>query len=243
VARRQADSTTRGPLARPRQGDAPDETGDPSCNRCCARKIRLCCASMTDRWEVAPTLGVPNVLEAVDFFCEKLGFTRPLQLYGPRDAPVYAIVSRGNISVHLQIRRRVIFTGPREDHEGDGFFRVENADALRAELLAKGVSFHRDIQDEPYGLRDFTIARLRGLTRRCGLLPRQDDLDRVRTQRATGQTGCMAVPSRPLPTQNTRSSCSWFLSRQVPTPAECDLDALSCGPRRPKLARRASSSV
>jgi hypothetical protein len=36
---------------------------------------------MTD-WGVAPSLGVLDVALAVDFFCDKLGFARPLRLYG-----------------------------------------------------------------------------------------------------------------------------------------------------------------
>jgi uncharacterized glyoxalase superfamily protein PhnB len=112
---------------------------------------------MSERWEVAPTLGVQSVPDAVEFFCQKLSFERPRELYGPASEPVYAIVRRGAISVHLQIRRRAVFAGPREDHEGDAYFYVEDATALHHEFLAKGVRMHRDIQDEPYGLRDFTI--------------------------------------------------------------------------------------
>jgi catechol 2,3-dioxygenase-like lactoylglutathione lyase family enzyme len=117
---------------------------------------------MANPWEVAPTLGVPSVVEAVEFFCGKLGFSRPLQLYGPSHAPVYAIVSRGGVAVHLQIRRGPDRSGPREDHDGDAYFRVPDVDALRAELATKGVHVHRDIQDEPYGLRDFTIETPQG---------------------------------------------------------------------------------
>jgi uncharacterized glyoxalase superfamily protein PhnB len=112
---------------------------------------------MTERWSVEPVLGVSDVLAAVDFFCDKLGFSRPETLYGPPAQPVYAVVRRGGIALHLQIRRRPLFSSAREDHEGDGYFMVESVDALRAELLAKGVKVHRDLQDEPYGLRDFTI--------------------------------------------------------------------------------------
>jgi uncharacterized glyoxalase superfamily protein PhnB len=117
---------------------------------------------MTEQWEVAPILGVQNVLDAVEFFCEKLGFSRPLKLYGPADSPIYAIVSRGSVSVHLQLQRRPVSATPRDNDDGDGYFRVEDADALRAEFIANGVRLHRDIQDEPYGFRDFTIETPQG---------------------------------------------------------------------------------
>jgi uncharacterized glyoxalase superfamily protein PhnB len=112
---------------------------------------------MANPWEVAPTLGVRSVPDAVEFFCEQLSFERPLEVYGPPHERVYAIVRRGGISVHLQIRRHAVFAGPREDDEGDAYFYVEDAAALHHEFVAKGVRIHRDIQDEPYGLRDFTI--------------------------------------------------------------------------------------
>jgi catechol 2,3-dioxygenase-like lactoylglutathione lyase family enzyme len=110
-----------------------------------------------EQWEVAPMLGVRDVLEAVEFFCDKLGVARPDHVFTPGGEPVYAIVTRGGVSVHLQIRRRTVFAGPRQSHEGDAYFFVEDADALRAEFNAKGVRLLRDIRDEHYGLRDFTI--------------------------------------------------------------------------------------
>lgn len=33
-----------------------------------------------DTWDAAPVLGVPDVRDAVEFFCESLGFRRPQQL-------------------------------------------------------------------------------------------------------------------------------------------------------------------
>lgn len=112
---------------------------------------------MSKPWEVAPVLGVRNVLDAIEYYCEKLGFERPEQVYIPGGEAVYAIVRRGGIAVHLQIRRREVFAGPRELHEGDGYFLVENVDALRDEFAARGVKLLRDVQDEHYGIRDFTI--------------------------------------------------------------------------------------
>jgi catechol 2,3-dioxygenase-like lactoylglutathione lyase family enzyme len=112
---------------------------------------------MTGNWEIAPILGVPDVKAAVEFFCATLGFTRPDRLHGGQgEPPVYAIVRRAGIAVHLQIRR-----GPTaaryDEHESEVSFLVDDVDALHAELAARRVIFLRDIQDEPYGMRDFTI--------------------------------------------------------------------------------------
>jgi catechol 2,3-dioxygenase-like lactoylglutathione lyase family enzyme len=111
---------------------------------------------LEERWEVAPVLGVPDVRRALDFFCDALGFTPPEVIYGPPEAPVYAIVRRGSIAVHLQIRRGGAFPA-REEHEGDAYFIVPDADALFAEFTSNSVKIHRGIQNEAYGLRDFTI--------------------------------------------------------------------------------------
>ena len=44
-----------------------------------------------------------------------------------------------------------------EDIEGDAYFYVDEVDSLYAEYTAKGVTIHRDIYDEPYGVRNFCI--------------------------------------------------------------------------------------
>lgn len=110
-------------------------------------------------WKVAPMLGTADVAALVDFFCDKLGFTRPNEMFGePGGAPVYAIVTREGIAVHLQVRHNGVFPpGPRTVHDGEAYFVVDEVDALAADFAAKGVSFLRGLIDEPYGLRDFTV--------------------------------------------------------------------------------------
>jgi catechol 2,3-dioxygenase-like lactoylglutathione lyase family enzyme len=109
-----------------------------------------------NHWQVAPILGVSAVAAAVDFFCEKLGFERPQRLYGgPGEPPVYAIVKRDGVSVHLQIRDAVAVQ--RGIHDSDVMFTVGQVDALAAQFAGQGVKFLRGVQDEPYGMRDFTI--------------------------------------------------------------------------------------
>lgn len=101
-----------------------------------------------------PILGVPDVTAARDYFVDSLGFACT-GFFEPAGEAVYAIVARAGGEIHLQIRRG---TSPRrrEDHETDAFIVVADVDALRAELEGK-VRVLRDIQDEPYGMRDFTI--------------------------------------------------------------------------------------
>jgi uncharacterized glyoxalase superfamily protein PhnB len=128
---------------------------------------------MKPPWTIAPVLGVHDLRAAVDYYCDTLGFTRPLMLHGPPKEPVYALISRDGASIHLQIRRRTVFVGAREDHECDAYLFVNDSDALYAEWCAKGVTIHRAIQDEPYGLRDFTIATPDGHRLTVGMELRQ----------------------------------------------------------------------
>lgn len=100
-----------------------------------------------------PVLGVPDVTEARDYFVDILGFTcTGFHEAGPE--AVYAIVQRNGGVIHLQIRRGV--SPPREEHETDVFVLVADVDAIHSELKDR-VDVLRDIQDEPYGMRDFTI--------------------------------------------------------------------------------------
>ena len=50
----------------------------------------------------------------------------------------------------------------RPSFEDDGYLFVGDADAQHAEFAARDVTVLREPQDEPYGLRDFTIATPQG---------------------------------------------------------------------------------
>ena len=109
-------------------------------------------------WETAPVLGCRDVEVAMSWFVDTLGFSCPGGLFTPPDhEPVYAIVFREGAGIHLQIRRRPVFLAERQAHEGDAYLFVDDPDALHEEYAAKGVTVIRPPQDEPYGLRDFTI--------------------------------------------------------------------------------------
>ena len=114
--------------------------------------------------EAAPVLGCRDVQAAADWFASALGFDCPggvLRPPGEGDG-VYAIVFREGAGVHLQIRRRPVFLSERPSFEGDGYVFVGDADALHAEFAGRDVAVLRAPQDEPYGLRDFTIATPQG---------------------------------------------------------------------------------
>jgi len=107
---------------------------------------------------VAAILGVNDVQRTTDWFAEKLGFSL-VGIFGmPADeGPVYSIVQRGEVEFHIQIRRREVWTGPREEIETDAYVRVSDADALHVEYRNAGVSIFRELDDADYGMRDFAI--------------------------------------------------------------------------------------
>lgn len=109
-------------------------------------------------WRAAPVLGVRSVAAAADYYRDVLGFECPGGLYGAEgEPPVYAVMRREGVELHLQIRRRAVFAGERGGFEGDAYLFVEDVDGLHRELAERGVAVLRRPQDEPYGLRDFTI--------------------------------------------------------------------------------------
>ena len=116
-------------------------------------------------WRIAPILGVRNVRKAVEYYTNVLGFELPNPIFegvAEGEGGVYAIVHREAIEIHLQIRRRELFADERESIESDAYLFVADADALYDELKGRGARIVRVIQDEPYGLRDFTIEDLEG---------------------------------------------------------------------------------
>ena len=121
--------------------------------------------SESNTWRVGPVLGVRNVQAATDYYTGTLGFECPggvFQGAGEGEGGVYAVVRRGGIEIHLQIRRREVFAGERAGIESDAYIFVEDADALCREFEAKGVVVQRALADAPYGLRDFVIEDLDG---------------------------------------------------------------------------------
>lgn len=116
--------------------------------------------SESTSWRIGPVLGVRDVKKAVEYYTGVLGFECPGGIFeggAPGEDGVYAIVRRGDIEIHLQIRRREVFAGKRESIEGDTYVFVNDVDALFEEFEAKGVVIHRAPENAFYGLRDFVI--------------------------------------------------------------------------------------
>lgn len=114
----------------------------------------------TQSIRMCPILGVRDVRAAVALFSDALGFTvrDVLDDGGSTEGAVYGIVERDGAEIHLQIRRRNIWSGERAPIENDVYVRVANVDSLYEEFSARGAKIVRAPMDEPYGMRDFVVA-------------------------------------------------------------------------------------
>jgi len=111
-------------------------------------------------WAIAPILGVPDVLASVEYFRAVLGFECSAEaIFGGvgGEGAAYALMQRGGAMLHLQIRRRPLHFEGRNVHEGDVYLYVDDVDALYAEYRSKNVKVYRELENEQYGVRDFTI--------------------------------------------------------------------------------------
>jgi len=115
-------------------------------------------------WSVAPYFLVADVVEAANYYRDKLGF-RFDRLWG--EPPSFCMVKRGGIMIMLKevgdrggVRPNRL--ADPEDESWDAYVWVDDADALYGEFTAAGVTIARGICDQPYGMRDFDIEDLNG---------------------------------------------------------------------------------
>jgi catechol 2,3-dioxygenase-like lactoylglutathione lyase family enzyme len=102
--------------------------------------------------QLHPGLAVPNIVEAVEFYTTKLGFTKGF-LWG--EPPTFAGVNLGEVQEFLAKR-----TPPPKDSSMEVYFRVGDADALYEFHRANGVEIALEIDDREYGIRDYSVRDL-----------------------------------------------------------------------------------
>jgi catechol 2,3-dioxygenase-like lactoylglutathione lyase family enzyme len=102
--------------------------------------------------QINPTLPVPDILAAVDFYVNKLGF-RVGFTWG--DPPTFAGVILGHVQVFLA-------QGAPHPEGSRVCFMVDDADALYEFHRANGIQVVEPIDDRLYGIRDYGVRDLYG---------------------------------------------------------------------------------
>ncbi len=105
--------------------------------------------------QIVPQFFTTDVAATVGYYRDQLGF----ELVGAwQDPPVYAILARDGNRIHLRLVDRT--HAPPEKYAEellDAYLLCEDADALHADLTARGVEFARDLGDTPWGVREFVV--------------------------------------------------------------------------------------
>lgn len=115
-----------------------------------------------NRWTVAPYFIVDDVIGTANFYRDKLGFEYE-RFWG--DPPAFCMVRRSGITIMLSQHAGPGFMRPNNTAAygaWDAYVWVDDADKLRDEFAAKGVTIARELCDKEYGIRDFDILDCNG---------------------------------------------------------------------------------
>ena len=111
---------------------------------------------------VSPFFIVADIAETLAFYCDRLGFevtytAEPDDLY-------FAIVERDRAMIMFKAVEVPPLPNPKRDPSArwDAYVFVPDPDALAAELVTRGVSFSRPLQDTDDGLRGFELEDING---------------------------------------------------------------------------------
>jgi uncharacterized glyoxalase superfamily protein PhnB len=99
---------------------------------------------------VAPSFTVPNVEQAVDFYCNSLGFQ------SDSADEWFGLVSRDGVSVMLW------HGAATPNGSCDAFFWVDAIDALHSDFQQKNVTVTRAPQTMEYGVREMSLTDASG---------------------------------------------------------------------------------
>ena len=107
---------------------------------------------------IAPYFIVNDIFQSAEFYRDKLGFQFN-RFWG--EPPQFVIVRRDGASIMLKKINSPGHVRPNNRVNPnacwDAYIRVKDADALYEELRSRGVKITREIEDAPYGCRDFDV--------------------------------------------------------------------------------------
>ncbi len=112
---------------------------------------------------LSPTLAVRDMKKAIGFYRDSLGFKLGM-CFPDATNPEYADLSLdGMVLMLLPAQNMGIGSGEKLGVGVTFYMQIDgDIDGYYNELKKKGVGFVFDIKDEPYGIRDFTVADIDG---------------------------------------------------------------------------------
>ena len=105
--------------------------------------------------QIAPQFFTTDIQTTLDYYRDKLGFDCLSTWQNP---PVYAIVARDRHAIHFRLAQPATPNPDKyADELLDAYLFIEDADALYAELAARGVEFTRSLGNMPWQAREFVV--------------------------------------------------------------------------------------
>lgn len=105
--------------------------------------------------QIAPQFFTIDLPATLAYYRDKLGF----DCVGTwDDPPVYAIIARNGQRIHFRLAASPAPNPAKyPDELLDAYLFIEDADALYAEYVARGVEFTRALGDTPWHSREFVV--------------------------------------------------------------------------------------
>ena len=105
--------------------------------------------------QIAPQFFTTDIPGTLAYYKDRLGF----ECVGTwQDPPTYTIVARDEHAIHFRCAAPLTANPDKyEDELLDAYLFVEDADALHAEYVTKGVEFTRELGDMPWQSREFVV--------------------------------------------------------------------------------------
>ncbi len=105
---------------------------------------------------VSPVLLVADLDRSVEFFRDRLGFD--CEVFG--DPPNFGVVRRDEAVILLALcsdAERIVPNWKIVDKTWNAYIRVDDADAIYAEVQERGAAIDYTIYDAPHGFREFGV--------------------------------------------------------------------------------------
>jgi uncharacterized glyoxalase superfamily protein PhnB len=105
--------------------------------------------------QIAPVFFTVDIPATVSYYENNLGF-KCLGTW--QEPPVYAIVARDQHAIHFRCAEPPKANPDKySDELLDAYLFVEDADVLYAEFADQGVEFVREVENMPWGCREFVV--------------------------------------------------------------------------------------